>query len=521
MWLHAASRSGGANCHRCGSWATRVHSRYERRIADAAVAGRRLVVRLQVSRYFCDAPGCEARTFAEQIPGVSVRHGRRTPHLTRMLVDIGLALAGRAGSRLAATIGLRAGRNVLLRLVRALPDRLIGAVAVLGVDDFALRRGHRYGTILIDMDTHRPIDVLDDRLADTFAAWLEDHPGVVVVCRDRGCAYAEGARAGAPQAIQVADRWHLWKNLAEQVEKTVAAHHGCVCRAYATPPEEPTGEPSDVATDEPTAVDTAVDTAVVDAANADRREGSALVVRTKERYAAVQALKAQGKGIKAIRRELGLAKETVRKFYRAGSVDELLATARAGRRSILDPFKPFLHDAWNAGRTRFFDLHRDIVAQGFRGSYAAVRDYLAPFRAQAGRPSSVIVPKVRQITSWLLRHPDRLDVDDHVGLKQVRAACPELDIATARVAAFAQILTERRGEQLDDWMTTVEADDLPHLHRFVRGLRRDHDAVLNGLTLAHSSGAVEGAVNRIKMIKRQMYGRAKFDLLRARILHAP
>ncbi|GAA0903612.1 ISL3 family transposase [Virgisporangium aurantiacum] len=464
------------------------------------------MVRLQVSRYFCDASGCAARTFAEQIPGVSVRHGRRTPHLTRMLVDIGLALAGRAGSRLAATIGLPAGRNVLLRLVRALPDRLIGAVSVLGVDDFALRRGHRYGTILIDMDTHRPIDVLDDRLADTFAAWLEEHPGVTVVCRDRGGAYAEGARTGAPQAIQVADRWHLWKNLAEQVEKTVAAHHGCIRTAYATPTAE--------AADEPDAA------AAMDAAAVDRWEGSAIVARTKERYAAVQALKAQGKGIKAIRRELGLAKETVRKFYRAASVDELLVTARAGRCSILDPFKPFLHDAWNAGRTNVSALYREIVEQGYRGSYATVCDYLGPFRTQTAPPPAPTVPKVRRITSWLLSHPDHLDTDDQVELKQVRAACPELDTTAARVATFAQILTELRGEELDAWMTTVEADDLPHLHRFVRGLRADNAAVVNGLTLPHNSGAVEGAVNRIKMMKRQMYGRAKFDLLRKRILHA-
>ena len=120
----------------------------------------------------------------------------------------------------------------------------------------------------------------------------------------------------------------------------------------------------------------------------------------------------------------------------------------------------------------------------------------------------------------MLHHPEDLDDEQRLGLKQVRATCPHLDATAGHVSAFAQILTGRHGERLDAWMAAVEADDLPHLHRFVRGLRLDYDAVLNGLTLSHNSGAVEGNVNRIKMIKRQMYGRAKFDLLRKRILHA-
>jgi transposase len=397
------------------------------------------------------------------------------------------------------------GRQALLRLVRALPDPEISVVSVLGVDDFSLRRGHRYGTVLIDMDTHRPIDVLDDRLAESFAAWLTAHPGVTVVCRDRGGAYAEGARAGAPQAIQVADRWHLWNNLAEHVEKTVAAHHSCLHRDDTTATETPH--------DEGTSIELA------NAAHAERRENSALVTRTKTRYQEVQELKTAGKGIKAIQRELGLAKETVRKSYRATSVEEVLAKTRAGRPSILDEFKPYLHDRWNQGHTNVLDLHREITRLGYRGSYSALRDYLAPFRALTAAPRAPTVPKVRRLTSWLLRRPQDLDPDDQVQLKQALAACPHLNSTAAHVTAFAEMLTNRLGERLDAWMNTVDADDLPHLHRFVRGLRIDHAAVLNGLTLPHSSGAVEGNVNRIKMIKRQMYGGAKFDLLRIRILH--
>lgn len=473
-----------------------------------------MLLQLRVRRFFCDHDGCPAVTFVEQVTELTARYARRTSVLTGMLTAIGLALAGRAGARLAHRLGLPADRKALLRLVRALPDPQVGAVMVLGVDDFALRRGHRYGTVLLDMATHRPIDVLDDRLADTFAGWLREHPGVEVICRDRGGAYAEGARSGAPGAIQVADRFHLWMNLAEQVEKTVAAHHTCLHRVDVEPSPDPGDAPGE-------ATDPVTDLA---AAHAGHRESSALVVRTKARYQAVQELKAQGKGIKAIMRELRLAKETVRKFYRAAHVDELLATPRAGRASILDRFKPYLHDRFTAGHTNALDLHREITALGYRGSHGALRDYLAPLRATGHPPPPrPVVPKVRQITSWLLRRPTDLNADEQLQLKQILATCPHLDAAAGHVAGFADILTTRTGhhERLTTWMNTVEGDDLPRLHRFVRGLRTDLTAVINGLTMTHSSGAVEGAVNRIKMIKRQMYGRAKFDLLRARILHAP
>ena len=191
-------------------------------------------------------------------------------------------------------MGLSVGRNTLLRLVRALPDPEIGTVAVLGVDDFSLRRGHRYATVLIDMDTHRPVDVLADREAATLTAWLQEYPGTTVICRDRAGAYAEGAKAGAPEAIQVADRWHMWHNLAEYVEKTVAAHHDCLRQDNDIPPEVPAE------------ADGAADLIeAAEAAHTERKENSALVARTKARYEQVQALKAQGKGIKPIMRELG------------------------------------------------------------------------------------------------------------------------------------------------------------------------------------------------------------------------
>ncbi len=504
MRIWAASRARGASCRQCGHPSAKVHSRYERTLADAAIGGQHVVIRLRIRRFFCHHPGCEARTFAEQIPGLTTPYARRSPLARRMLEAIALALAGRAGARLSGVLGLPVGRSTLLRLVRALPDPDSSDVAVLGVDDFALRRGHVYGSVLVDMATHHPVELLADRESDTFADWLREHPGTKVICRDRAGAYADGANKGAPLAMQVADRWHLWHNLAQHIEKTVARHRGCLREpepAWPQPPPDPTVGP---------------DLAQVSAQHAEQ---SALVERTQQRYAAVQTLRAKGKGIKPIMRELGLAKETVRRFYRATSVEELLAKPREGRPSVLDQFKPYLHQRWNQGHTCATRLFEEIRAQGYRGSAGIVRNYLRPFR-QLGTtpPPAPTPPKLRHVTSWILRHPDSLDTDQQQQLKDVLARCPHLDAVANHVASFAEIMCGLHGDRLGDWIARVEADQLPDLHSFTGGLKRDLAAVVNGLTLPYSSGAVEGNVNRIKMLKRQMYGRTSFDLLRKRVL---
>jgi len=503
--ITARSRAAEAACHRCGLSSAQVNSRYRRRLQDLAAGGRAVMIDLEVRRFFCGNPECKLRTFAEQVPAVTQRHQRRTPLLRSQLEAIALALAGRAGARLAAALGTEVSRTTMIRLIHALPDPPIGQVTVLGVDDFAKRRGHSYATILIDMDTHRPIDVLDDRQASTLAQWLKDHPGVQVICRDRAGAYAEGAREGAPEAIQVADRFHLWQNLCDAVEKTVISHRADLKEPAPGDPEPApsgTGVPAETARP---------------ATSPDPGEGR-LAVRARERHTAVHDLLAEGRTHTQICAMLGLSPKTVRKFIRAATPERVTAGPRPPSSGI-DRFAPYLHERWNQGCIDAVRLHAEIQARGYHGSSRSVRRYLQPLRATL--TASVLPsppPTVREVTRWITSHPDHLTDDETAKLNTVKSRSTHLSATAGHVTAFAEMMTGRHGEHLPAWIAAVELDDLPSLHSFTSGIRRDQAAVANGLTLAHSSGAVEGNVCRVKALKRQMFGRASLDLLRKRIL---
>src|SRR6516164_4142031 len=354
VMIAASCPAGSASCPRCGQASAQVHGGYGRTVADGAAGGRPVLIVLQVRRFRCRNPGCPAVTFAEQASGLSERYRRRSIPLLAMLAGFGLELAGRAAARLAGTLGIAVHPSTVLRLVAATPDQEITAAPeVLGVDDFALAKGQVYGTVLVDMRTGGVIDLLPDREAATLEAWLTAHPGAGIICRDRAGNYAEGARAGAPDAIQVADRWHLWHNLAEYAGKTVARHRGCLTDHPAgandapdtadTPEQEPPGqaEGGQVRPD-----------GSLDACGRERR----LVTRTRERYAEIRGRLDAGESLSAISRVTGLDRKTVQRFARAGSAGELPGKATS-RDSKLDAFKPYPHQRWNEGVTDAAVLH--------------------------------------------------------------------------------------------------------------------------------------------------------------------
>jgi transposase len=483
-------------CSACGRVAVRVHSRYVRRLIDSSLGGRQVLVELTVRRFFCDGPACAKKTFVEQVPGLTVRHGRHTGPAAEVIAAVATALGGRAGARLVGRLAVPVSRMTLLRVVRRVPDPPVITPRVLGVDDFAQRRGHRYATILVDMHTHRPIDMLPDRDGDTLADWLRAHPGVQVVCRDRGGAYADGATRGAPQAIQVADRWHLMHNLSEAVQKVVTQHRRCLRPV-------------------PTASISTSSGSTPQAPTRPAVEGRR-AANTRGRHAAVHALRTKGMGIKAITRHLQLDRKTVRKYFHAEDPEQLLGPNPSSRRGLLEPFKPYLQARCGEGVTATSVLFEEIRARGYRGGIRTLRRFLADVRGPEPKPAPV--PAARRITAWIMRPDHKLSEDDRTAFKDALARCPDLATLTELAHGFNELVRHRRGDQLEAWINHAAAGPFPEVRSFATTLLKDFDAVRAGLTEPWNSGPVEGAINRVKTIKRQMYGRANLDLLRKRVL---
>ncbi|MEU5431690.1 ISL3 family transposase [Streptomyces olivoreticuli] len=497
--IEARCTAAGAACPGCGGWSSRVHGSYLRFPADVPSAGRRVVLCLRVRRFTCGNASCDRWTFVEQVLGLTRRFGRWTERLRSTLAEVGLALAGRAGARMAAVFGVSVSRSTVLRMVDALPEPDMPTPRVVGVDEYATRKGRFYGTVLVDVETRRPVDMLPDREASSLAAWLAKRPGIEVVCRDRAPFFAEGAAAGAPQAIQVADRWHLWHNLSEAAERCVAQHRGCLgvlarepaVTAEAAPPEETNESPWP--------------------------RGHRFADRVRDRHATVHALLAAGHSRRSIVRQLHMTHRTVKRLADATVPEDLFQGQWQNRPTVLDEYKPYLDDRWNQGCTNAWKLWEEIVPFGYKGSYQRVRAYLREKRFSPG-PISARPPTPRTVAGWILRHPESLTESEQMRLKAVLTQCPELDALAGHVRSFAQMLTELKGERLPQWLDAIRQDDLPTLHTLAAGINRDRDAVIAGLTLPWNSGVVEGHVNRIKMLKRQMFGRAGFQLLRKRVL---
>ncbi|MFF3611950.1 ISL3 family transposase [Streptomyces sp. NPDC002580] len=496
--VEAVSTARPGWCPDCGTQARRRHSTYQRALDERPLGSRRVMVRLRVRRYFCDRKSCSRKTFVEQVPGLSERHRRSSTGLTGWLRSIAIELGGRPAARLCRRLRMAAGRTRLLRLLVApsVPDR---APRVLGVDEFAFRKGCTYGTVLVDVEAGRVVDVLPDRTSETFAVWLRSHPGAEIICRDRATAYTKAVKEAAPHALEVADRWHLLQNLFAAVEKTCHQHRDCLRKRA----EEETV--------------TEVPPMLLPPAELPR---SQIIERTRHRYEDIHCLLDKRWTISAIARRLNLDRKTVRRF-RDADLDELLASARERRpNGVLEPFKAYLNTRFTEvqGQVSGTRLFLEIQARGYRGSRQVVRKHLAALRVGTAAPVRVDIPSPRKITSWIMRPREALTESQDERLLQVRLACPDITRACDLARAFADLVRHQRGYLLLEWIRQAEQDAPKPMKGFAGFLRQDLDAVTAGLTLPWSSGVVEGHVNRVKTLKRAMYGRASFELLRVRIL---
>jgi transposase len=517
--LVAAVATPTAACPDCGADAGRVHSRYRRTLADLPWAGRRVTIRLRVRRFFCPAPGCPRLTFAEPLPALAPRYARTTARLWLAQSDVGLALGGAAGARLLAKQGLPGSRNTLLRRLRALPEPVVPAPQAVGIDDWAHRRRHRYGSLVVDLERHRPIAVLPDRSVETVRTWFRAHPTITVVSRDRAEGYASAVTQGAPQALQVADRWHIIKNLREATDAALSGRRSLPWRP---PPSAP--DPTPAASAEP--ANPALASRLPDTPSGRRAEATRLARRAQRlaRYQQVVALRGQGCSARAIAERTGVSVRTVQDWLAAGRFPE---RKRRDDRHCLDPYRDYVLARWATGCQNAARLFAEIRAQGFPGSYGLVAALLAPLRPRrARRPDGSSAPPApaaltaRQVSFLLVRRPPDRTADEQAALAQIRRDDPAIDQVAGLVEAFAGMMRDRAPERLAPWLEAVGASGAAALIEFANGVRKDEAAVRAALESPHSNGQVEGQVTKLKLIKRQGYGRAKADLIRQRLLHA-
>jgi transposase len=447
-------------------------------------------------------------------------HARGTSRLDETLRDIAFACGGEAGARLARRLSMPTSADTLIRRIRRTTEADEVHPRVLGVDDWAVRKGQRYGTILCDLERHRPIDMLHDREAKSLAGWLQAHPEVEVISRDRARFYAEGATTGAPQALQVADRFHLMQNLRQALVRTLERRYRDVLAAA-----------QDAEARRPSVTAKA---AVVEEPRSNRRRHRLPRSPTKqdvrrarrvECYQQVWEFHRQGISRRAIARRLGIDRETVERYLRAEQFPERSPRRYASR---TDPFVDYLRKRWNEGCQNAAQLMRELAAYGFKGSYCSVRRKVAHWEragpselghSLAAKPPAVHPPSANQLAWLLLKERDELDDNHQLLIDVLLQRCPEVAEAAALARDFAAMVRRRQGG-LDAWIQRAWASTVPReLRAFATGLKSDYAAVNAGLTTGWSNGQVEGQVNRLKLIKRQMYGRAKFDLLRRRVLH--
>jgi transposase len=540
--LAATTTAPTATCPSCGAAATRIHSRYARTLADLPWAGQPVRLRLTVRRFFCDTASCGRTTFTERLPTIVAPSARRTVRHATALTDLALALGGVGGARLAEQQGMPVSRTTLLRLIRRLPTPPAPTLQVIGLDDWAKRKGQAYGSIVVDLERHQPITLLDDRTAETTEQFLRAHPAIQIISRDRASGYASGAARGAPQAIQVADRFHIVKNAREAVEQELNHQLVVLTRSLtdAPPPADATPMPNPAPPQVGVGMD-AIGTPIgLAPPRAARRETPAARAETVERqrrqverqtqYNQMVALQAQGLDQPTIARRIGVSSRTVSRWATGGFRPE--RKPRAGVRSQLDPYKAQLLARWEQGCQNITHLWREIQADGFAGSYASVYAYLAPLRRgdtlpdpprQDGTPSEATAPSnytARQLAFLLIKRRESLTPLEQQDVDRLQHGGGVGGAIAALTTAFMRLVRERDVDQLEGWLCEVEQSPFAELRSLATGIRRDEAAVRAALTLPWSQGQVEGQITKLKLFKRQMYGRAKLDLLQQRMLHA-
>lgn len=499
-------------CPGCQQPSSNVHSTYPRTPQDLPWQGVAVKLKVRTRRFFCRNTICSRRIFCERLGGAVAYYARRTVRLTQALTDIGFAVGGKAGARLTASLGYGFGADTLLSVLRQNEPNEHHVPCVLGVDDWSFRKEKTFGTILVDLEQHKVIDLLPDRTAATFSAWLKTHPGVEIVSRDRSSDYAIAAKEAVPEAVQVADRWHLCKNLSDALEAWLGRHHSYL-------------------TDEVQSADEAATSTLQIAATwqLTPTQAAAHQARRAERVAQFEQaahMRKQGLTNEVIASEVGVSIRTLRRWAILTKLPERKKSG--GRRSILDPYKPYVEKRWREGCEKPKTLWREITDQGFSGSANLVSNYLLYLRNVAAAPQKAEAAPTLQLKRYLPRaaamlftcSATDLGKASKVRLERLLATCPDAQPCYTLSQQFTEMLRKKDPQPFENWLKEALVSGVSELRRFTNGIRLDQAAVEAALSLPYSNGQVEGQINRLKLVKRSMYGRANFDLLKARVLHS-
>ena len=548
-----------ASCPLCQQLSERIHGKYGRTVADVPCGGRRVTLALTVRKFVCGTPDCPRKIFTERLSDLVQSYARMTNRLALALQILGFATCGQLGERFAPKLGMQVSGPTLLRRMRTCSYAPPASVAVVGIDDWAWKKGATYGTILVDLQSHKPIDLLPDRTAETAEAWLRMHPEVDIVSRDRGGNYAAAAKKGAPQAQQIADRFHLLKNLRERLKDLMDRRHSCLpeveeTRADAVPAKaqgintspadgvtEPRAEP---AVEKRYRTIPATPYQRPPTVSYTELQKQARRAKRYARYEDVRTLSGQGVSIREIARRLKLSRETIRRFLRAEEFPEIVSARRGQRGSILNPYKPYIFQRWQQGCRNSVQLYDEIKARGYSGSTSLLRNFLASLRKKHVKAGSAEVltfkastntieipadlpppPSVKRRMSSMraaflfVSQREKLEEKQHKYIEQIRQGHPDLEMAYQLGQGFVMMLAEHRDTDLDAWLAQAEQSGLPEFKKMAKGMRLDYAAVKAAFTSEWSNGQVEAQVNCLKLQKRIVFGRANFDLLRLRVLH--
>lgn len=518
-----------ARCPLCNAPSGSLHGNYVRRVADLPWHGVAVRLKLKTRKFRCRNELCLRKVFCERLPKVTAAYARKTVRLDSAMTLLAFALGGEAGMRTAIGLSLPVSGDTLLRRIRSSSLKtanIFDVPRVLGVDDFAFRRGQRYGTILVDLEKRKPIDLLPDREADTLCDWLKAHPGVKVISRDRSPVYADGARRGAPTATQVADRFHLLQNLRTAFENLLCRQTSVLKHSYQTVMDEAFAILKQKAADQKGSVDE-VSTKPKGKPSISEQRSLEKRRRKQERFLKVKVLRRGGFSILQIAESMRMHRRTVRLYLQS---NELPERKKPTRFNELRKYLPYLERRWAEGERNATRLGRELKEKGYGGKVATVGHYLARWREvcpDRNETAAMVKAKLRRFavpspkkTYWLIFKPRPTDEEwSDRYISQLLKDAPEIKEALKLLREFSELMKNRRADELKSWLTKAEKSKISELVGFVNGIKQDFKAVEAAFSSEWSNGQTEGQVNRLKFIKRQMYGRAGFDLLKARVVH--